>query len=218
MELQCDYNEWEWIYYVIQHATFQMVFFPGINRTCTYSLVFTACQYSWKSELFDNYYWQPTILNFKSISNSLDYDTRLQTVTNNWQGAALQERAESLSLLINLHVETNMLNVTAVIMYHSIWSSFSLNIYVYNQTAHLRIPTQYLYADQDGRTLMVNSTGSEPLTSTILHRHDICCDPTGTLFWRHNAFSLFYRLWKICAKQRGCIHRKHRVQPTFRTF
>ena len=123
-----------------------------------------------------------------------------QTVTNSWQGVALQERAESLSLLINLHVETNMMNVAAVIMYRSIWSSFSLNRYVYN------IPTQYLYADQDGRILMVNSVGSEPPTSTILHRHAICCDPTGTLFWRHNAFSLFFKLWTICVKRRGCTH------------
>lgn len=193
-----------------------MVFFPGINLTSSYFPVFIASQYSWKSELSDNYYGQPTILNFKSTSNSSVHDTRSQTVTNSWQGAALQERAESLSLLINLHVETNTLNVTAVIMYHSIWSSFSLNMY--NQTAHLRIPTQYLCAEQEGRTLTVKTVDSEPLTSTILHRHAICCDPTGTVLWRNNAFSLFYRLRTICARQRGCIHRKHCVQPTFRTF
>ena len=58
-----------------------------------------------------------------------------------------------------------MLHVTATI-YYSIWSTFLLNIYVYNQTAHLRIPTQYLCADQEGRTLTVNSVSSKPLTST----------------------------------------------------
>jgi len=84
---------------------------------------------------------------------------------------------------------------------------------VCNQTAHLRIPTQYLCADQEGRTLTVNSVISKPPTSTILHRYAICYDPTGALFWRHNAFSLFYRLWTICAKQGGCIHQKYCVKP-----
>ena len=53
---------------------------------------------------------------------------------------------------------------------------------VCNQTAHLRIPTQYLCADQEGRTLTVNSVISKPPTSTILHRYAICYDPTGALF------------------------------------